>query len=730
MKNIFLAIIINIIFNFSSSALELVCNGAQQRNLSQKPINVNCANRKDVVEALEFAWMTLRKERIGGSTEDMCWKPYQRAMEMPPSIPFAQVAPTFFVQCNMALQHVQPQGAADTARQPEVVKKTLLAPNPYPSDTANTVSDLRVGIDPTYEPFTFKTNDGKPAGFDVDIANALCKYLKRRCVFVEQEWDGMIPGLYAKKYEVIISSMSITDDRLKEVDFTDKYYNAPSRVVLQKGIQYIGPASIRGMRIGVLKGSTQEAYAIGELKSVGVVVRTYEAQDQIYRDMMMGRLDGTVADLMEVSGGFLNKPEGYKYALVGPELRDPKYFGYGAGIALRKGQDGLRRELNAGIKAIRDNGIYKALNDKYFGQFNIDIYGDAKPAPPSSGLAPTSKFARNEPLKIAFAYVGPVGDGGWTYSHDQARLQLEKEFGNRITVTMVENVPESQDAERVFRDMLNEGNTLIFGTTFGYMESMLKIAGEYKNAKFEHATGYKTAPNMRTYDVRSYEGAYLAGVVAGGMTKSNVLGVVASVPIPEVIRNINSFTLGAQLVNPKIKTKVVWVNEWFNPPKEAEAADSLISAGVDILMQNTDSPAVLQTAQKRGKRAFGWDSDMSAYAPKAHLASAVNVWAPYYVKATNDVLNGTWSTGSVWWGMKEGAIDLVTMATDISPSISSKVEEIKSDLRRGTYPIWKGPLLDNKGNLRLALDELANDTFLQGMTFYVQGVEGKVPGTK
>jgi basic membrane protein A len=209
-----------------------------------------------------------------------------------------------------------------------------------------------------------------------------------------------------------------------------------------------------------------------------------------------------------------------------------------------------------------------------------------------------------------------VGDGGWTFAHDNGRKAVEKEFGDKVVTSFVEKVPESADAERVIRDMAGQGNKLIFGTTFGYMEPMLKVAADNKDVKFEHATGYKQAENMRTYDSRTYEGAYMAGVIAGKMTKSNTLGVVGSIPIPEVIRNINSFTLGAQSVNPKIKTKVVWVNEWFNPPKETEAATSLINGGADVLFQNTDSSAVLQTAEKMNKRAFGWDSDMTAYGPR------------------------------------------------------------------------------------------------------------------
>jgi simple sugar transport system substrate-binding protein len=349
------------------------------------------------------------------------------------------------------------------------------------------------------------------------------------------------------------------------------------------------------------------------------------------------------------------------------------------------------------------------------------------PAPAAAAPAPAPKA---EPLKIAFAYVGPVGDGGWTFAHDNARKALEKEYGDKIVTSFVEKVPESADAERVFRDLAGQGNKLIFGTTFGYMEPMLKVAADTPDVKFEHATGYKTAPNMRTYDSRTYEGAYMAGVIAGAMTKSNTLGVVASIPIPEVVRNINSFTLGAQSVNPKITTKVVWVNEWFNPPKETEAATALINGGADVLMQNTDSAAVLKTAQDKGKRAFGWDSDMTAYGPQAHLGSAIINWAPYYIKATKDALEGTWSTGAVWWGVKEGAIDMVSIAADVPAETKAKIDTIKAGLKDGSFAIWKGPIVDNAGKEVVAAGAVADDQFLSGVKFYVKGVEGKVPGDK
>ncbi|MBK6470736.1 MAG: BMP family ABC transporter substrate-binding protein [Betaproteobacteria bacterium] len=355
-----------------------------------------------------------------------------------------------------------------------------------------------------------------------------------------------------------------------------------------------------------------------------------------------------------------------------------------------------------------------------------------KEAPPPTAAAPAASAPapKPAPLKIAFAYIGPVGDGGWTFAHDNGRKAIEKEFGDKVVTSFVEKVPESADAERVFRDLAGQGNQLIFGTTFGYMEPMLKVAADNTQVKFEHATGYKTAPNMRTYDSRTYEGAYMAGIIAGKMSKAGVLGVVGSIPIPEVIRNINSFTLGAQSVNPKVKTKVVWVNEWFNPPKETEAAQSLINQGADVLFQNTDSSAVLQTAAKNKKLAFGWDSDMTAYAPEAHLASAIINWGPYYVKATKDALAGTWATGSVWWGVKEGAIDIVSINAAVPAETQDAVAKVKAGLKDGSFAIWKGPIVGSDGKEVLAKDAVADDKFLGGVNFYVKGVEGKVPAGK
>ncbi len=346
-------------------------------------------------------------------------------------------------------------------------------------------------------------------------------------------------------------------------------------------------------------------------------------------------------------------------------------------------------------------------------------------APAASAAAPKA-----EPLKIAFAYVGPVGDAGWTFAHDLGRKAVEAEFGDKVKTSYVENVPEAADAERVIRQMVSEGNKLIFGTTFGYMDPMLKVATDEKGVKFEHATGFKTADNLRTYDSRTYEGAYLAGIVAGAATKSNTLGVVGSIPIPEVIRNINSFTLGAQSVNPKIKTKVVWIGKWFDPPKEGEAAQSLINGGADVLFQNTDSSAVLQTADKNKKLAFGWDSDMSAYAKDAHLASAVINWGPYYKQAVKDALGGSWKTQQVWWGVKEGAIDLVSLSAKVSPETKAAVDKAKAGLKDGSFHPWKGPVVDQAGKTVVEKDAMPDDKFMLGINFYVKGVEGKVPSGK
>ncbi|MDR6584491.1 BMP family ABC transporter substrate-binding protein [Herbaspirillum sp. BH-1] len=352
-----------------------------------------------------------------------------------------------------------------------------------------------------------------------------------------------------------------------------------------------------------------------------------------------------------------------------------------------------------------------------------------EPAAAAPAAAPAAAAPVADPLKVAFVYIGPVGDAGWTFAHDKGRKAVEEKFGDKVKTTFVENIPESAaDAERVFRQLATDGNKLIFGTTFGYMEAMLKVAKEFPDVKFEHATGFKTADNLAQYDVRTYEGAYLAGVVAGKMSKSGKLGVVASVPIPEVIRNIDSFTLGARSVNPKATTAVVWVNKWFDPGKEREAATTLIGQGVDVLMQNTDSAAVVQTAQEKGVYAFGWDSDMTSFGPKAHLAASMINWGVYYTARVQAVLDGSWKSSTSWIGLKENGIDLAAFNPELPADVKTLVEERKKGIVDGSAPIWKGPIKDNAGKEVLGKDAVADDGFLHGIKFYVEGVDGKVPG--
>jgi basic membrane protein A len=331
------------------------------------------------------------------------------------------------------------------------------------------------------------------------------------------------------------------------------------------------------------------------------------------------------------------------------------------------------------------------------------------------------------PLKIGFVYVGPVGDAGWTYAHDLGRKAIEKEFGDKVKTTFVENVAEGADSERVFRDLAAQGNTLIFGTTFGYMEPMLKVAKDFPAVNFQHATGYKTAVNMGVYDAHTYEGAYLAGVVAGKMTKSGKLGVVASIPIPEVIRNINAFTLGAQSSNPAISTRVVWINKWFDPGKEREGALALIGQGVDVLIQNTDSPATLQAAEEKGVYAFGWDSDMSKVGPKAHLASAAIDWAPYYTKVVTEALAGPVKSADSWWGVKEGAIVMASINPALPADVRTLLDQKTAAIRDGTLTPFQGPIVDQAGKEVVAAGQTMAIKDMKGLSYYVNGVDGAIP---
>jgi basic membrane protein A len=341
------------------------------------------------------------------------------------------------------------------------------------------------------------------------------------------------------------------------------------------------------------------------------------------------------------------------------------------------------------------------------------------------GVAPASQAA--EPLKVAFVYLGPVGDGGWTFQHEQGRLAVEKEFGNKIKTTYVENVPETADAERVIRQLAADGNKLIFTTSFGYMDPTIKVAKMFPKVHFVHATGYKTAANVGTYQTRFYEGAYLLGMIAGKMTKTNTLGFVGSFPVPEVVRNIDAYTLGAKSVNPKIKTKVVWVNTWYDPGKERQAAETLIAQGADMLAQNTDSPAVVQVAQEKGVHAFGWDSDMAKYGPKSHLTANTENWSVFYSHQIKMELAGTWKPEQTLWGIKEDLVRLSPLNHAVPADVAKLFNEKKKAIVDGKLNVFAGPLKDNKGAVKVAAGSVMPMGELMSINWLVDGVEGSLP---
>jgi simple sugar transport system substrate-binding protein len=342
------------------------------------------------------------------------------------------------------------------------------------------------------------------------------------------------------------------------------------------------------------------------------------------------------------------------------------------------------------------------------------------------GLMPAR--AADEPVKVAFIYVDPVGDTGWSYQHDVARRELEHVLGAKVKTTYVESVPATADAERVIRQLAVAGNQLIFTTSFGYMEPTLRVAKLFPKVKFEHATGYKTAANVVTYDTRFYEGAYLLGVLAGKTTQSNTLGFVGSFPIPEVIRNIDAFTLGARSVNPKATTKVIWVDSWYDPGKERQAAEALIAQGADVLAQNTDSPAVVQAAEKHGVHAFGWDSDMSKYGPNAQLTANTENWANYYIDEVRKVMAGTWTGGrQAANGIKENMVVLTPLNKSVPPNVAWLFEEKKRALIEGKLIPFAGPLKDTAGAMKLGPGTALTREQLIAINWYVDGVDGAVP---
>ncbi len=345
-------------------------------------------------------------------------------------------------------------------------------------------------------------------------------------------------------------------------------------------------------------------------------------------------------------------------------------------------------------------------------------------------LAPFSVAQTPAPLKIGFVYVSPVGDAGWTSQHDTGRREMEKALGGKVVTQFVENVQEGPDAERVIRELAQAGNQLIFTTSFGYMNPTIKVAAQFPNTHFEHATGYKTAPNVGIYNARYYEGRYLAGMVAGRMTKSNVAGYVAAFPIPEVVMGINAFARGMRAVNPKAEVKVVWTSSWYDPGKERQAADTLVSQGADVLTHHTDSTAVVQAAEAKNVYAIGYHSDMSKYGPHAQLTAVTHHWGDYYTKRAQAQLAGTWKPDNVWGGIKDGFVALAPFNPVVPKDVQEAVNKAKAGIVAGTVSPFAGPIKDNEGKERLAAGKTLSDEDLNKMNYYVEGVQGKVPAAK
>src|SRR5689334_9115914 len=347
-----------------------------------------------------------------------------------------------------------------------------------------------------------------------------------------------------------------------------------------------------------------------------------------------------------------------------------------------------------------------------------------------AALALGSAASAQEPLKIGFVYVSPIGDAGWTYQHDLARKEMEKALGAKVQSKFVENVPEGADAERVIRELAQSGHKLIFTTSFGYMNPTIKVAQQFPGTYFEHATGYKTAKNVGTYNARFYEGRYLAGIVAGRMTKSNVAGYVAAFPIPEVVMGINAFTRGMRSVNPKAEVKVVWVNSWFDPGRESEAANTLAAQGADVLTHHTDSTAVVQAAETKKVYAVAYHSDMSKYGPNSQITAVTHVWDKYYTERAQAVLNGTWKPDNVWGGIKEGMIQMGPFGKAVTKETQDLMKKAEADIAAGKLHPFTGPMKDNEGKERLAGAKAIGDEALSKMDYYVEGVQGKIPASK
>ena len=332
-----------------------------------------------------------------------------------------------------------------------------------------------------------------------------------------------------------------------------------------------------------------------------------------------------------------------------------------------------------------------------------------------------------KPLSIGYVYVSPIGDAGWTFQHDKGRLEMVAALGDKVTTKYVENVPEGSDAERVIREMAASGTDLIFTTSFGYMNPTEKVSKRFPKVKFLHATGYKMGKNFGIYNARFYEGRYVNGVIAGKMTKTNILGYVAAFPIPEVLQGINAFTLGARSVNPKVQVRVIWVNSWFDPAKERDAASTLISQNADVITHHTDSTAVVQTAEEKGKYAFGYHSDMSKYGPKAQLSATIHEWGDFYTKTAQAVIDGKWKPANVWGGFKDGMIRIAPMNPVIPKDTQDKVNGLIDQLKAGKFHPFAGEIKDQDGKVRQAKGKTMSDDAIGKMDYYVEGVESKLP---
>jgi simple sugar transport system substrate-binding protein len=342
-----------------------------------------------------------------------------------------------------------------------------------------------------------------------------------------------------------------------------------------------------------------------------------------------------------------------------------------------------------------------------------------------SGAAAQDKPAK---LKIGFVYVGPIGDFGWSYQHDQARQAIVKEFGDKVETTYLEKVGEGPDAERSIEQLARAGNKLIFATSFGYMDSVIKVAKKYPDVKFEHATGYKREPNVATYAGRFYEGRTIQGTIAAKISKKGVLGYIGSFPVPEVISGINATVLAAQKINPNIKVRIVWVNSWFNPGKEADAAKALIDQGADVIMQHTDSAAAMQIANERGIHAFGQDSDMIKFGAKAQLTAIVNNWTPYYVSRVKAVLDGNWASEDTWAGLKDKMI-LMAPYTNMPEDVKKLAASTEAGIVADSIKPFACPILDQEGKeVECKGGDQLDDAQIRGMNFYVKGIDDKIPG--